>query len=430
MAGKPAALSEGIRLSDLMSTMVLANVFPLEDVREVLAQTGKTSQRERNLPAPFMVYYMMALGLYRHAPYQEVLRCIFEAFTWLSPQGQEMPISCKAALSQARTRLGPEPMRLLYQSKVRPIAEKETPDAFFASRRVISLDGSVMNLGDTTANAEAFGRPGVSRGPGSAFPQLRFVTLVENGTHVLFGAVPGPYATSEVTLARDVVKHLEPGMLCLADRFFYGFELWSQAASTGSDLLWRVRKNQILPCEERFPDGSYLSTIYPSTVRLRQKRDGKRVRVVEYQLAEPKKNRAKVTQSGSKKGNSDGLTDDTDSNEEKDEGETIYRLITTILDPTQASALDLAKLYACRWEIETTLDEFKTHLHGHDLVLRSKTPGGVYQEFWGLMLAHHAVRHIMHQAAQSCGISAQRLSYTHSLREIRRKLPQFLVIPP
>ncbi len=414
MAGKPAAFPDGIRVTDLMGMMVLAECFPLATVNEVLTLTGKGSQRERNLPAPLMVYYLMALGLYRQFPYQEVLRSLFESFRWLSPEGADFPISSKAAVSQARARLGPEPLQLLYESKVGPVADRDTTDAFFHEWRLVTLDGTTLDLGDTTANEEAFGRPAAGRGK-SAFPQLRMVTLIENGTHILFGAVPGPCSVAEVVLAQKVLLQLTPGMLCLADRLFYGFELWSRAASTGADLVWRVKKNLLLPCEERLGDGSYLSTVYPTAKDRKQKSGGRRVRVVEYRLRDQ-----------------EGVGPATSAGKDSSPGDDdmIYRLITTILDDSEATALELAALYARRWEVETTLDEFKTHLHGHDLVLRSKTPAGVYQEFWGLLLAHHVVRYIMYQSAQRNDISPHRLSYTHSLREIRRKLPQFLVIPP
>lgn len=422
MAGKPEIFTDGIRLPDMMSVMVLTNVFPLEKVNEVLAQTGKTSARERNLPATLMVYYVIALALYRTASYQQVLRTIFDAFNCLwdfsKNGGEEVTISCKAAVSQARSRLGSEPMKLLYRSLVRPIAQPETPGAFFHGLRCVSLDGATMDLGDTVANEAAFSRPASHLGPGSAFPQIRFVSLVESGTHVLFGAEAGPYSTSEVALAKQVITRLEKGMLCLADRGFYSYELWTEAASVGSDLLWRMKKDLVLPSVEILPDGSYLSIIYPNNTRKRQNRGGKVVRVIDYHLVEPE------TKPVSKKQKT------AVQSEVPEEEDTNYRLLTTLLDPAQGSALELAALYASRWEIEITLDEFKTHLRGRDTTLRSKTPDGVLQEFWGLLLAHHAVRHLMHQAAQSRGVSALRLSYTHALQEIQRKLPLFLVISP
>jgi hypothetical protein len=238
-----------------------------------------------------------------------------------------------------------------------------------------------------------------SRGS-SAYPQVRFVSLVENGTHVLFGTQLGGYHQGEITLAHKVLPSLKKGMLCLADRNCFGFDLWKKALATGADLLWRVKKNLRLPCEKRLPDGSYLSTIYRSDKDRRRGANGIRVRVIEYTL--------------------EGVAD----------AEPIYRLVTSILDHDRAPAQQLAALYHKRWEIETALDELKTHLRGSKIVLRSKTPDLVRQEFYGLMMTHFAVRGLMHEAALKAGEDPDRLSFLHAVRVVRRKLPQFVAIPP
>lgn len=210
-------------------------------------------------------------------------------------------------------------------------------------------------MADTVENDEAFGHPGASRGS-SAFPKIRFVALLENGTHVLWNARMADYATDEITLARDVVPGLRKGMLCLADRFFPSFELWRAAAKTGADLLGRVRQNARLEVDQRLPDGSYLSRIYASTKDRRKQRHAIVVRVVEYRL------------------------------KDAPGAEPIYWLITTILDPAAAPAKELAALCHERWAIEASLDELKTHLRGAQIVLRSKTPELVRQEFYGLLM--------------------------------------------
>lgn len=408
MAGVEAALPGGVRLSDLLSVMVLARIYPVDQVKSVLVKTGKDSQRERLLPASLMIYYVMALALYMQVSYQEVLRLVFEAFNWSAQPSERVQIVAKSAIAKARARLGEEPLKDLYRNLVRPIATEKTVGAFYREWRVVSLDGSTLDIGDTEDNASKFGRPGVSRGEGSAYPKLRFCSLVENGTHVLFGAVAAPYSTGETTIAREVVTYLTAGMLCLADRQFFGYSLWIKAQKTGADLLWRVKSNLVLPCEKRLADGSYVSTIYPSVDERRRNENGTRVRVIEYRLTQ-------------KEDTGTGAVD---------AEETTYRLITTILDEERAPALEVAALYDDRWEIETTLDEFKTHLRGRGIVLRSKTADGVYQEFWGFLLAHHAVRSIMHDAALSAQVDPDRLSFTHALRTVRRRLPLFLVVPP
>jgi Insertion element 4 transposase N-terminal/Transposase DDE domain len=398
MAGVPAGLPAGIRLSDHISLGVIARTFPLDQVRRVLAETGKAGARERDLPAHVMVYYTIALALYMTASTREVLRCLLEGLRWLWG-AEAVRVAGKSGISQARTRLGEEPLRRLHEQVVRPVATPATRGAWYRAWRLISLDGSCLDVADTAENGAAFGRPGASRGE-SAFPQLRFVTLVENGTHVLFGARLGGFGDGETTLAHDVLPTLQPGMLCLADRQFFGHALWWEAAATGADLLWRVKRNVRLPREARLADGSYLTTIYPSEKDRRHRAGGVRVRAVEYRL--------------------EGIAD----------AEPLYRLVTTILDPAQAPAADLAALYHQRWEIEGALAELKTHLRGARVVLRSKTPELVRQEFWGLLLTHFAVRGLMHEAARRADEDPDQLSFLHAVRVIRRKLPLFAALSP
>lgn len=347
MARTVASLPAGSRVTDYISLGVITKYFPLEKVREVLLETKRASIRQRDLPAHVVVYYVIALALYMRSSTGEVLRCLLEGVQWLLDPSAVVRVAGKSGISQARSRLGAEPLRKLYAALVAPIAQSKTKGAWYRQWRLISLDGSTLDVADTAENEEAFGRPGASRGS-SAFPKLRFVALLENGTHVLWAARMGDYATDEITLARDVVPALEKGMLCLADRFFPGYQLWEKAAKTGADLLWRVRQNALLEVEHRLPDGSYLSRIYASTSDRRNRRDGIVVRVIDYRLH-----------------NVEG-------------SEPIYRLITTILDHRKAPARELAAVYHERWEIETSLDELKTHLRGAQIVLRSKTP-----ELWG-----------------------------------------------
>src|ERR671920_2167651 len=192
MARAPAGLPAGIRLSDHVSLGVIAKTFPLGEVRRVLAETGRASARERDLPAHVMAYYAIALALYAGAGTREVLRCLLEGLRWL--RGAEaVRVAGRSGISQARTRLGAEPLRRLYETVVQPIATRATRGAWYREWRLVSLDGSCLDVADTEENRVAFGRPEASRGE-SAFPQLRFVALVENGTHVLFGTRLGRFA--------------------------------------------------------------------------------------------------------------------------------------------------------------------------------------------------------------------------------------------
>jgi hypothetical protein len=398
MARAAAGLPAGIRLSDHISLGVIARTFPPDQVRQILAETGKASERQRDLPAHVMVYYAIALALYMTSGTREVLRCLLEGLRWLWG-AEAVRVAGKSGISQARTRLGEAPLRRLYERVVQPVATRATKGAWYRRWRLVSLDGSCLDVADTEENCAAFGRPEASRGE-SAFPQLRFVALVENGTHVLFGAHFGSFAGGETTLAHEALPALRPGMLCLADRQFFGHALWREAAGTGADLLWRVKRNLRLPREARLADGSYLTTVYPSEKDRRHRAGGVRVRVVAYRL--------------------EGIA----------EAEPLYRLVTTLLDPATAPAVELAALYHERWEIEGALAELKTHLRGARVVLRSKTPALVRQEFWGLLLAHFAVRGLMHEAALRVDEDPDRLSFLHAVRVVRRKLPLFAALPP
>src|SRR3954464_9772028 len=261
MAGAPAGLPAGVRLSDHVSLGVIARAVPAERVGQVLAETGKASARERDLPAQVMVYYAIALALYMGSSTREVLRCLLAGLRWLWG-AEAVKVAGKSGISQARTRLGAEPLCRLHDRVVRPMATRARRGAWYRQWRLVSLDGSCLDMADTEANRTAFGRPGAGRGE-SAFPQVRFVALVENGTHVLFGARLGGFGDGETTLAHDALPTLQPGMLCLADRQFFGHALWQGAAATGADLLWRGQRKLRPPRGGGAARGSYPPTAYP-----------------------------------------------------------------------------------------------------------------------------------------------------------------------
>lgn len=389
----------GIRLTDLVSLGALTRCIPLDRVREVLKETGRESQRQRDLPAHVMMYLVIALGLYRELAVEEVLRRLIEGLKDLLDVHVRVETAGKSGIAQARKRLGALPLKRLYELIVQPVATAETRGAFFRGWRVVAVDGTTLEVPDSEANREEFGLPHAERGK-SAYPRVRITGLVETGTHVHFAAQVGPYGTGEVTMAREIVKHLKPGMLCLADRYFYGFTLWEQARAQGAELVWRVRSNIRLPCQKVLKDGSFLSRIYPPREKGQPRGEGVVVRVLEYWIT-------------------------------NDEGkQTLYRLITTILDPDQAPAVELIQLYLERWEFETALDEWKTHLRGARTVLRSQTPELIRQECYGLLLAHFALRGIMHQAALRGGRDPDRLSFTHAVRVVHRSLPRFAALSP
>ncbi len=421
MARTAAGLPAGMRLTDHMSLGVLTAQFPLEIVEQVLFETERLSERERDLPAHVMVYYAIALALYAEVSTREVLRCVVEGARWLGDlstmTGTMMP--SKSGISQARTRLGAAPLEALYREVVAPIATAGTPGAWYRGWRVMSLDGTTLDVGDTADNARAFGRPASPRGVNTtgAFPQVRLVGLLENGTHAICAAELGAWHTGEVALATSVVPRLTGEMLCMADRGFLGYDLWGAAAATGAALLWRAGSTFTLPVLERFPDGSYRSELRRNSSCKSPDRAPRAVRVIEYTLP------------GVLKGSSKDAS--------KTESVRRYRFVTTILDPALGPAAELAALYHERWEMETAFDELKTHLRGARRVLRSKTPELVRQEAWGFLLAHFALRSLMHEAALGALPRARdpdTLSFTHALHVTRRTLPHVAAfvaaIPP
>ncbi|QRM32942.1 IS4 family transposase [Microvirga sp. VF16] len=399
MARTAARLPDGTRISDHVTLGVLTTTVPAALIDAVLAETGRQSQRYRRLPARLVVYYVMALALYAQASYAEVLRCLVEGVRWLRLSGTDPALADKSAICRARTRLGPAPLKALYARIAAPFATPDTPGAWYGGRRLVSLDGTTIDLPDTPELVERFGRPPASRGQ-SGFPQLRLLTLAETGTHALFAVALDRYTTSEVGLAPPLLARLQPGMLCLADRAFAGFELWRTAAASGADLLWRVRRNQVLPCCERLPDGSYLSRLYASPKQRRHDEGGQVVRVIDYRL--------------------EGIVD----------AEPLYRLVTTLLDPGAAPAPELAALYHKRWESESTFAELKVTLPGERLMLRSRRADLVEQELYGLLLVHFALRRLMHEASQRAGCDPDQLSFVHAVRIVRRHLPFHAAFPP
>lgn len=380
------------RLSDLVSVGLLTRVFPPDVVDAVVAECGRTEQRSRSLTARVTTYFSIGMALNSDGSYEDVFDQLTDGLSWSSGWSQSWSAPTKSAIFQARSRLGCEPVQALFRRVARPVAVADTPGAWLAGRRMVAIDGTCLDLADTPANVEYFGRPGSSRGEQSAFPQARLVAVAECGTHALFDAELGPCSRSERELAGDLLDRLEAGMLLLADRGFYGFDMWTRAAATGADLLWRVKSTLSPKHLETLEDGSWLAQIIPTSGTRRAHRNPLRVRVIDYTL------------------------DDGRDNPEQ------YRLLTTILDPAHAPATELALAYAQRWEIENTFDELKTHQRGPRAVLRSKSPALVKQEIWGHLCCHYAIRTLMVDAARAGPHEPTRVSFVAALRITRRSL--------
>nr|MDA8392511.1 IS4 family transposase [Actinomycetota bacterium] len=297
-----------------------------------------------------------------------------------------------SAIFQARARLGPEPLKALFARVAKPLGNRGTPGVFLGGRRMVAIDGTCLDVADTADNAAFFGRPGVNKGERAAFPQARVVAVAECGSHAILDAAVGPYTKAENTLAGELIDRLTPGTLLLADRGFCGFPLWSKAAATGADLLWRATSTMKPRFVESLADGSYLAELRPSG-NAGRKAAPLVIRVIDYRI------------------------DDGRPNDEA------YRLFTTVLDPADVSAEDLACAYAQRWEIESAFDELKTHQRGARTVLRSKSPDLVLQEIWGHLCCHYAIRTLMWEAADQAGVDPDRVSFVAALRIARRSIP-------
>lgn len=398
-----AEKSSSGRLTDSIGIGVLTRLVHRDLVDQVLLETGRVEKRSRLLPARVVVYYVMALCLFFGDSYEEVARLLVGGLQYLRSWRKDWTVPTTGAISQARQRLGAEPLRVLFGRVARPCARPGNRGGWLRSWRLMAIDGFVLDVADTPENRATFGASGGEKNP-APFPQVHLVGLGECGTHAIVAAELGPWRTNDRALAEALLDEFEPGMLIMADRGFYSFRLWEAAAATGADLLWRMPAGPNLPVVRSLPDGSYESFLLDPKVRNRRGNQkyrrsatveaacGPAVRVVEYEVT-----------------NRDG----------KDE---IFCLITTITDPDEASAVELAEAYNQRWELESSFDEIKTHQRGSGGVLRSRSPEMVKQEIWALLLTHYAVRHLMQEAADEVDLDSDRISFVRSLRVIRRQV--------
>lgn len=397
-------LRDEVRLEDRVSIGVLAKAFPRETVEAVIEAAAAREQRNRMLPARLVVYYVLALALFMDMGGGRVMRKLSGTLAWAA-RGVDVVIPSEEALSRARARLGPIPLRLLFEAVAGPLASKDTAGAFWRGQRVVSLDGTTLDLQDTAANWERFGGPTTKDGAGQklrgGFPQLRVVALAECGTRALLAAASGAYTTGEKTLTGELLAQLRQGMVVLADRNFPGYELWRDAAATGAALVWRVGASFSLPVDEVLPDGTYRSRFKAPRALARAGAPDLVVRVIEYHLQD-------------------------------DRGEVAgtFALATTLLDPAEAPARELAELYHARWQIETAFGALKSGLKGNGVVLRSKTPDGAEQELWALLCTYHAIRDLICAAAALTEQDPLRLSFVNALDAVRGPVADPAAFPP
>jgi len=391
-------------LEDRISVGLLARAFPRATVEAVVEAARAREKRTRMLPSWLVVYYVLALALFMDMGGGRVMRKLAGTLTWAA-RGVAVVVPSEEALSRARGRLGPAPLRLLFEAVAGPMASADTPGGFWRGRRVLSVDGTTLDVQDTAANWARFGGPGTADESGAAmrggFPKMRVVALAECGTRALIAARVGSYATSEKALTLELLGLLGKGMLVLADRNFPGYDLWGQAAATGADLLWRVESSFPLPVGTVLADGSYLSALAPPKKAARAGAAPIVVRVVEYHLLA-----------------ADGTPTE------------VFALLSTLLDVESAPAAELAEFYHARWQIENAFGAFKSQLKGNGVVLRSKTPAGAEQELWALLCAYHAIRELICAAADLTDQDPLRLSFTAALDAVRGPVGDPAAFPP
>ena len=364
----------------------LKRIVPKAKVKEILQQCAASGGKCPRLPAWFMVWFAIALGLFCRDSYRQVFR-------WLQPYRRKGTPQ-RSSLCEARQRLGVAPLRRLHDTVVELLGKQDTPGAFYQGMRLMAIDGFVVDVADTKKNERAFSRPSSGRSPG-AFPQVRILSLCETGSHVLWRSLMKPCHRGEIPMARYLLRFLAKEMLLLWDRNFLSYDMVEKVISRDAQLLARIKKNLVFNPIKQCSDGSYLAKQYHNAKDRRHDRDGIVVRIIDYTFYDPQR-----PGSGEK-----------------------HRLLTTLLDAEAHPAETLIELYHERWEEELAIDELKTHQRERP-VLRSQTPGRVMQEIYGLLIGHYVIRTLMQQAADKDGINPQRISFTNTLKILRCRLPE------
>lgn len=364
------AVAEG-RLTDDVAIGLLATTFPDEMVVAAIEATGKRERRNRALPARLMVYLSMALWLDFGKGYVRVLRNLLRGLRWARGGWDGYVVPTDGAISRARDRLGAAPLQWLFEATAKPTVPVGHEEVFWRELRKVVVDVTVFDLPASADNATAFDTPA-----GGVLPQARLVALAECGSMALIGAAFDSIEIGERALFERLLGKLTDGMLLLADRGYPSYDLYTASAATGAHLLWRVSDSFALPVKERLDDGTYLSAL-----RGRRSRERVTVRVIEYSVRDD-----------------DGTSE-------------VFALITTLLDPEQAPAIELARIYADRWHVEILFRLVKVDLRTPGGVLRSRTAEGVRQELWALLCLYQALRSLITRAAVIAGVDPARISF-------------------
>ena len=358
-------------------------------IESLLQSLNCVEQRTRKLTMVLAVLICIAMNLFTEEAIDDVLAKLLQGPRFLRPDNDRVPASA-SAICQRRRQLGVKPLVTLFREICRPLAIPTTQDAFLCGWRLMAIDGTTEDVPDTPANAKYFGRPHGGRGDG-AFPQVRGVYLCECGPHAICDAGFWPLVSSERAGGLRMLRSVDPGMLVTWDRGFYSFDMFARTRQRRAHFLARVPSQVCLKPLRRLPDGSYLAHIQPSAKQRRRRGERLLVRVIEYTMDDPARPGYRER----------------------------HRLITSLLNPVLYPALTLACAYHERWEVEITIDEVDTHQRQPRQPLRSRTPIGVLQELYGLLLAHYAIRAVMHEAAMRAKIAPDRLSFINTIRILR-----------
>jgi hypothetical protein len=411
---------------DHVSVGVLVTAVPRDAVDAAVVRYGVGAKRsDGKLPPHVTAYLTMGLWLFPDDDYAEVAAKVTGSLDRFGCWDAAWTPPTSGGISQARQRLGRDTLAEVFEQVAEPVGSASTRGAWLRSWRVLAIDGFDVDVPDTPANAAEFGYAG-SGGNRSAYPKARVVAVTECGTHAFLAAQVGPWGSGEKTLAMPLYARLRRGELLTADRNFYSFQAWDRAAATGADLLWRAPTGLGLPVLRVLADGTYLTVLIKPSVR-----GTRRDRI----------------QAAARAGGLDGCADAVDARGlplahlarvvEYDvpdragngTGELIV-LLSTVTDPGAARADELAEAYHLRWEQETGNDQLKTHLRGPGRILRSRLPDLVHQEIWAWLLVHYAMSVLITRAAEAADIDPDRISFTRTLRLIRRSATGSAAVPP
>lgn len=408
----------GVVQRDEVSLGVLVSAVPRDAIDAAVAACGVGHRRSGGkLPPHVTAYLTMALCLFADDDYEEVATKVTGSLDRWGCWAASWSVPTASGITQARKRLGPKVMAEVFEGVVAPVATMYTEGAWLRDWRLLAIDGFDVDVADTPANVAEFGYAGSGENR-SAYPKVRVVALSECGTHAFLAAEVDAYAIGEKTLANRLYPRLNPDELLTADRNFYSFDAWALAAGSRGALLWRAPTQLGLPVVQALWDGTYLSVLINPKIRSSTRRDrilqaardgqdldpkdGHLVRVVEYDVPD-------------RTGNGTGE---------------LVVLLTTITDPTDAHGEELAAAYHQRWEQEAANDQLKTHLRGPGKVLRSRLPDLVHQEIWAWLIVHYAIAVLISRAAEAADIDPDRISFTRTLRLVRRTATGTADFPP